>query len=83
MILEEKKLNTLFNFFPSHKVRLQKGFTSALFPPKTSFTKGNFLLHKCTIIIMISTTSYIDLTSLWFILVSRQTHSPVGIVRNH
>jgi len=80
VVLEESS-NGHFNF-PSHEVRLQKAFTSAPFPPRTSFTRGNYPPLKCTITIMISTMFSIGPILRWFILVSRPIHSLVGTAPN-
>jgi glutamate synthase domain-containing protein 1 len=65
-----------------YEVHLQKDSMSVRCPRRTSSTRVNYALHKYTTTIMISIMCSINLTSLWFIPVSRPTHSPVGIVLN-
>jgi glutamate synthase (NADH) len=69
-----------FSFSFPNKVRSQKAFTSALFRPRTSCTRGNYPPSKCMNIIMISTTFSTVPISLWCTLDFPQIPSQAGIV---
>ncbi len=66
------------DLFSLYKVRSQKVSTFVRCHQRTSYTRANLPRRKCTTITTTSTMSYIALTSLWYIRVSRRIRFPAG-----